>query len=441
MPKFEVHIPPADEGGFNITLRVDADNWMAALKTGLQKLGEQGANVQNVLVDIQDDNSLHVTESRSGRVFRIRELSEQESATAKVKRTLSGVPAAQLGLPAPQASAPQEPITSPSGQALADDEEDTDPGRRPPDEAPAPTAPVAPPVAAADLAATFIAPQSPQAAIARPIEQPAAAGPIEQPLAARLIEQPAAARPIEQPAAAGPIEQLAAAPPAPPPAKPAEKVPTKRIEPPMSALMTPFRGSAAIEPRQVDELEKPTRPIAGPIGRPRPTKERKQEIEDVLAEVFDRVQEIYSKHGEEQAMYFLLDLALEKIAADSGSVYRADAASGDLSFVAVRGPKADELLKARLVVPAGTGIVGFCAAAGVSLAVSDVERDPRYYAAVSEKLHYETKSVLCAPMMTHGRSFGCVQLLNRKGAPSFTEPEMGILSYVAHQAALYLNDR
>ena len=69
-----------------MTLKVGAENWMAALKAGLQKLGEQGTVSQNVMVDIQDDNSIHVTEANSGRVFRIRELSEDEAARAQVKR-------------------------------------------------------------------------------------------------------------------------------------------------------------------------------------------------------------------------------------------------------------------------------------------------------------------------------------------------------------------
>src|SRR5688572_5772726 len=85
MAKFEVHIPAADENGFNVTFRVDAENWMAALKTGMLKLGEQGSLVQNIMVDIQDDNSVHITEPVSGRVFRIREMTESEAASAKIK--------------------------------------------------------------------------------------------------------------------------------------------------------------------------------------------------------------------------------------------------------------------------------------------------------------------------------------------------------------------
>jgi GAF domain-containing protein len=93
------------------------------------------------------------------------------------------------------------------------------------------------------------------------------------------------------------------------------------------------------------------------------------------------------------------------------------------------------------VIPAGAGIAGFCSSEGVSVAVSDVEKDPRFYSGVAEKVDYETKSILCAPMMTHGRSFGCMQLINRRGGPQFQEHEVGVLAYLAHQAALFMNNR
>src|SRR5438874_1950838 len=95
MAKFEVHIPAADARGIAMTLKVSADNWMSALKAGMTKLGEQGSSVQNVMVDIQEDNSIHVTESRSGRVFRIRELTEEEAAAAPVKKQSQIRPPAQ----------------------------------------------------------------------------------------------------------------------------------------------------------------------------------------------------------------------------------------------------------------------------------------------------------------------------------------------------------
>ncbi len=399
MPKFEVLIPPADPGGFNVTLRVDAANWMAALKTGLQKLGEQGSNVQNVLVDIQDDNSIHVTESRSGRVFRIRELSEQEVAAAKVRRTLKPAPLAELQRA--EKTSHDEPTQI--GQRPSENAEAVPAGKPIGDPAPAATLTDVPPP-------STVPARKPGAEPARP-SRPA--------ISLSSVTEPAIAGPVARPAP----PPTAPTAPAAPPKQPASRPPPK----------------ARHEPDGVFELETPTRP-AGSIGRPRP-KAKKEEIEDLLAEVFERVQDIYTKPDESSALYYLLDLALEKVPCESGSVFKADMATGDLSFLAVRGPKAKDLLASKLIVPAGAGIVGFCATEGVSLAISDAEKDPRFYSAITEKLNYETRSMLCAPMMTHGRTFGCIQLLNKKDSPTFTEHEVGLLSYIAHQAALYLNAR
>jgi hypothetical protein len=337
MPKFEVHIPAIDTAGFNFTFRVDAESWTAALKAGMVKLGEQGTHGQNVLVDIQDDNSLHVTDAETGRVFRIRELTDQEAAQAAVKRDARPAPAP----------------------------------RPPPDEA-----------------KTVVEPRPRRPSKPQPQPQP-------QPQPLGIHDQ--VTRPY------------------------------------------PLRG-AKPRTRELDvvELEAPVKPVAGPIGRPKAA-QKHDEIEQMLAEVFERVQDVYARKDPSEALYYLLDLAMEKIPADAGSVLEADASSGDLRFAAARGPKAAELLAANITVPSGAGIVGFCAHEGVSVALSDVLKDPRYYAAVSAKLNYETKSVLASPMMTHGRTFGCFQLLNKKQSPVFAAHEVGILSYIAHQAALYLN--
>lgn len=348
MANYEVHIPSAAPGGYNMTLKVSADNWMAALKAGLLKLGEQGASTQNVMVDIQEDNSIHITDATSGRVFRIRELTEEEAASAPKKRP-SGVfrdPAAANTLP-----------------------------------------PSKPPQAAPDIAKTVL--------------------------------MPPPVTPLEP--------QSYASSPTPTPYRKTR-----------SSIQ---RSLARMEP-DVEELEHPVKPVTGSIGRSKTGASQsvtRQNVEDVLADVFLRINELSTKTNVEEALLFVLDLAMEKVPCEAGSVLRADAGTGDLTFLCARGPKAKDLMQAKIVVPAGSGIAGFCASEGVSVALSDVQRDPRFYAAVGEKVSYETKSLLTSPMMTHGRSFGCMQLLNRKGGPTFAEHEVGVLSYLSHQAALYLN--
>lgn len=429
MAKFEVHIPAPDEGGFNVTLKVDADNWMAALKAGLTRLGEQGSSVQNVMVDMQDDNSIHITEPRSNRVFRIREISEDEAARAPVKRPGSGIRKPATLPPTPAAAAPPARVDLNSAKTFI--------GAPPmdlkiPDASDAKTPPhgveaFPPGVAAADKTLDTGKPDD-----KTPVPGPAAAEPPTEPppkKAARPDPQQFEKTVEKVPARATPV----------PAAQPISKPRHGQVKLP--------KGASKSSPRFVEELEHPTLPVDKPIGRQRPKSSpgmavapAEPNVEDMLEDVFERVQEIHSKKTVDDALYFLLDLAMEKVPADAGSVFRADAASGDLSFIAARGPKAKELVAQKIIVPAGEGIAGFCAIEGVSVAISDVQKDPRYFKEVAARVDYETRSVVCSPMMTHGRSFGCIQLINRAGGPHFAEHEVGIVSYLAHQAALYLNN-
>jgi hypothetical protein len=340
MPRYEVHIPGAEAGGLTVTFRVDAPNWMQALKTGFQKLGESGLVVHNVLVDVTDDGSLHVTEGGSGRVFRIRELTEEEAASAR---------------PKPQTQDPSAAKTMVGG----------------------------PPIQAAP---------APRAA------QPGGFDPTV------LTARPAATpdRPVGR-----------------------------------AARPTPLSTPALVRP-VIQELTEPTRPVRGAIGRPRPPAPPREQ-EDVLADIFDRVQGVYQFRDPTPGLYHLLDLALEKIPAEAGSVVSCELITGALRFVAVRGPKAKDILASNVIIPAGQGIVGFCAVEGVSLALSDVQRDRRWYSGVDDKIHYDTRSLLCSPMVSAGRTYGCLELVNRKPSATFTDQELGMLAYIAHQAALFLH--
>jgi hypothetical protein len=343
MPRYEVHIPGAEPGKLALTFRVEAPNWMQALKTGFHKLGETGLVVHNVLVDVVEDGSLHVTEAGSGRVFRIRELAEQEAASARLK----------------------------------------------PSSAPTPD------------------PSSAQTVVGGP--------------ALRVASAPTS------PAPAGALEATQLARPAPAPDRPVGRTVTRPTPLSTPALTLPVS----------QELVEPTRPVRGPIGRPRPPPPPR-EIEDVLADVFDRVQGVYQFKEAAPGLYYLLDLALEKIPAESGSAFSCELITGALRFVAVRGPKARDILASNVVIHSGQGIVGFCAVEGVSLALSDVHRDRRWYSGVDDRTHYLTQSLLCSPMVSGGRTYGCLELVNRKPTSTFTDHEVGLLSYIAHQGALYL---
>jgi putative methionine-R-sulfoxide reductase with GAF domain len=255
MPTFEITIPKSAKLQSDVKLRVEADNWIRALKTGRQKVGETEEITENYLCDIKEDNSIHVTDAGSGRVFRIVEIVPDQPPPAEI----------------------------PIGRSL-------------------------------DLTSESTA--------------------------------------------------------------------------------------------------------------------------DFLEEVFELTQDVNQKKTQEEALYFMLDLAIDRVQVDSGSVFLADINQHDLFFGAARGPKAGEVMKFRIKM--GQGIVGFCAEEGVGLAVSDVTKDPRFHAAISEKIGYPTRSILCVPMQMEGRIVGALELINKKKSDVFSERDLNIANFVAHQLAEYL---
>jgi GAF domain-containing protein len=90
-------------------------------------------------------------------------------------------------------------------------------------------------------------------------------------------------------------------------------------------------------------------------------------------------------------------------------------------------------------VPMGKGIVGFCARQGVSLAISDAQRDERFYRNISDAIQYPTHSILCAPIQYEGRVYGCLELMNRNEGSSFTSNEVNAMTYIGRQFAEYIN--
>ena len=339
MPKFEVYVPPAPpQLPVAVTLRVESENWLAALKVGLQKVGG-GELAANILCDIQSDGSIHVTDPGGARVFRIREMREAEP-------TLAPPPA--------------------------------DPNRTAVMHAPPPASPQR-------------APSAPPRAAAPPPRPP----------------------PTPPPAARAPA--------APPPAAPPRPAPAPRLTPDTVASL-------------VEEVAGPAEPQPDRIGR---VSTGEAAPGDVLADVFFRAAELGQKTNREEGLRFILDLAMDKVRCDAGSVLLSRFQTNDLAFVAARGPKADEIMRLRLSVPFGKGIVGFSAQENVCLAVSDAEKDPRFYRAVSQAVGYATRSALCAPISAAGRVRGALELLN-KGSGAFTASDLAVLSYLGHKAAEFL---
>jgi signal transduction histidine kinase len=91
-------------------------------------------------------------------------------------------------------------------------------------------------------------------------------------------------------------------------------------------------------------------------------------------------------------------------------------------------------------MPADRGIAGWVATHGVGQIVHDVEQDPRWYDAVGREVDFITHSILCVPMKVKDRVVGVMQLLNKRDGASFTEQDIRLLTTLASQAGIALEN-
>jgi hypothetical protein len=539
---FEVFIPSLEAGAPGITLTLEAPNWIGALRTGLQNIGEGQASISNVMCDIKEDNSIHVTDVASHRVFRLREVPKPgappspTSAPAAVPSAatpkapggeggFSSGPKTLLEFQRPDFSKLPPSMPPPPRQTTdVDDDPDTiqmEAATNPeaprfsmgqstiemsipwatmpaPSSAPTPGVTLPSPTTARPTPAPLQAPTrtsatppvdkgydltlrqpkapgattTPAAAVPRdvsmPPEAPAAVTspsspsfpplPPKAPQVEAVKTEPAlptsppapVAKPVETPAgkAVEQTEKITTRSPSltSPPADVTERLP-RAPEPKKKTGPVPSptpRGTTAPPPkRKTGQFEDAPQPVRREMSRENPVLKpagqvSAEAIADAVADVFDATQDLLMEGVVEprRVAEALLDIALAHVPAESGSFYLADLNGHVLSFAAVRGPKADAIMRGRFTVPVGQGIIGFCALEGICLRVADMQKDPHYAAQIADAVGYVVKDTLCASAEKDGRLYGAIQLINAR--QGFTAAHMEVLRYIGLTAAQLL---
>jgi GAF domain-containing protein len=157
--------------------------------------------------------------------------------------------------------------------------------------------------------------------------------------------------------------------------------------------------------------------------------------EELLAEVFEAMQDLYATRTREEAARFALTLSVQKVPCEAAAVLLHDLATGDLVYVAALGPGTDSLAGVRTARE--HGLVGAAIQAGEALRVVDGS-DPRLDADFDRMTGVQTKTILCAPILFDGRVLGAMELVNRRGDKPFADQESNLVSYIVEKLAEHL---
>ncbi len=109
-----------------------------------------------------------------------------------------------------------------------------------------------------------------------------------------------------------------------------------------------------------------------------------------------------------------------------------------LRFELVVGEGDDVLTGCRLGID--EGIAGWVARNGEGILVKDARNDPRFCSRFDEMACFETRSIICVPLINRGKVLGVMELINRLEQASFSERDKHSLQTIAEYAAIAISN-
>jgi len=129
-----------------------------------------------------------------------------------------------------------------------------------------------------------------------------------------------------------------------------------------------------------------------------------------------------------QTMFRVVDI----FGSQAGSFLVVDREKDELRFEVMVGEHVAPLRPLRLQL--GQGICGWVAQNGQPLLVPDVRQEPRFYAEADLLTGFETRSILCVPVQSLGRTVAVIEVINKADGTPFTPWDQRLLMTIATMA-------
>ena len=137
----------------------------------------------------------------------------------------------------------------------------------------------------------------------------------------------------------------------------------------------------------------------------------------------------------------LIELIMAKIQqlipSEAWSILMVDEETQELTFELAIGEKAKDVSTFRIRM--GEGIAGWVAETGRPTIVNNVAKDPRFAGKFDKNTRFSTRSVMCAPLISRGRTIGVVEIINRLGG-SFTRGDLQMLLTLVEPCAISIEN-
>lgn len=163
-----------------------------------------------------------------------------------------------------------------------------------------------------------------------------------------------------------------------------------------------------------------------------------QRQKEELSHILDINRQLTSTLDLEPLLQKIIEAAADLTETEAASIMLYDEKMHELRFRAATGKNAEQLAKVR--VPIEGSIAGTIWKTGQPMLISEAEQDPRHYDATDQAIQFETRNILGVPLSIQDRSIGVLEVVNRHDDESFAEEDVRLLSTLAGQAAIAIQN-
>jgi two-component system NtrC family sensor kinase len=134
----------------------------------------------------------------------------------------------------------------------------------------------------------------------------------------------------------------------------------------------------------------------------------------------------------QKTLKLVTDHTIRLMGVAAASVALRNDETGEVWFAAASGEGSEAVIGLRMLL--GQGLAGWVADKGEAVIVPDVYADSRFFAEVDKTSGFTTRSILCVPLQTKGRTIGAIEVMNKKEG-TFNKEDQSLLQALAVSAA------
>jgi len=140
----------------------------------------------------------------------------------------------------------------------------------------------------------------------------------------------------------------------------------------------------------------------------------------------------------EDVLNHAMQWAEEFMDAEASTVYELDEEKGEIFIRIARGSKKEPVKLIRLKL--GDGIAGRVVQTGRPMVIQDARKEKNFSRKYDTKTGFETRSMVCVPLILRGKTIGALQVLNKISQKPFVDSDLELLTTMSQQIAVALDN-